>query len=87
MEVIFQKLLKNKVIELIKKIGIGVNEIILEIPLTIGTFQTIEYDVLLNDVILHQFEFEFDYPYLYDDLPEEDKLRIYQILNGIKHLD
>ncbi len=83
MEIIFQKVLKNKIIKLIKKFGVDVDELILDFPLSVGTFHTIEYDKILNEIILHQFEWEFDYPYLFDDLSDEDKLRVYQILNGI----
>lgn len=87
MEIIFQKVLKNKIIKLIDLYGLGVNEIILEFPLGIGTFHTIEYDKILNEIILHQFEWDFDYPYLFDDLSDDDKLRVYQILNSVQHLD
>ncbi len=86
MEIIFQKVLKNKIVKLIDLYGLGVNEIILDFPLSIGTFHTIEYDKILNEIILHQFQFDFDYPYLLEDLSNDDKLRVYQILNGIQHL-
>jgi len=87
MEIIFQKVLKNKIIKLILLYGIDVYEIILDFPLSIGTFHTIEYDKITNELILHQFEWEFDYPHLFDDIPDEDKLRVYQILKEIEHLD
>ncbi len=87
MEVIFNKVLKNKIIKLINELGVDVNELILDIPLSIGIYHTIEYDDVNDFIILHQFDFDFDYPYLFDDLPQNDKLRIYQILKGIEHLD
>ena len=83
MEIIFQKVLKNKIIKLIRQFGVDVDELILDFPLSVGIFHTIEYDKILNEIILHQFEWEFDYPYLFDDLSDDDKLRVYQILNGI----
>ena len=33
--------------------------------------------------MLHMFDFDFDYPFLFDDLYEEDKLRVYQILKEL----
>lgn len=87
MNVIFAKVLKNKIIKLISKYAIDVNEIILEFPLSIGIYHTIEYDKVSNDIILHMFDLDFDYPYSFDDLNENDKLRIYQILKGVEHLD
>jgi hypothetical protein len=83
MYIIFNKVLKNKIIKLIKLYGIDVEELILDFPLSVGIFNTIEYDKVLNEIILHQFEWELDYPYLFDDLPDEDKLRVYQILNEL----
>jgi hypothetical protein len=83
MDIIFNKVLKNKIIKLIKLYGIDVEELILDFPLSVGIFNTIEYDKVLNEIILHQFEWELDYPYLFDDLPDEDKLRVYQILNEL----
>jgi hypothetical protein len=87
MNVLFNKVLKNKIIELIDLFGNGCNEIILDFPLSIGIYHTIEYDKITNEITLHMFDLDFDYPYLFDDLNEDDKLRIYQILKGIKHLD
>lgn len=85
MEIIFQKVLKNKISKLISLYGIGVNEIILDFPLSVGTFHTIELDKITNEVILHQFQWDFDYPHLFEDLSNDDKLRVYQILKGIEH--
>jgi hypothetical protein len=83
MEIIFQRVIKKKIIKLISLYGVDVNEIILDFPLSIATFHTIEYDKVLDEIILHQFEFDFDYLYLFDDLSNDDKLRIYQILKSI----
>lgn len=83
MEVIFNKVLKNKIIKLIKHHGGDVNELIIDLPLTIGVYHTIEYENISNDIILHMFDFDFDYPHLFDDLPDEDKLRVYQFLDRI----
>jgi hypothetical protein len=87
MDAIFNKVLKNKIIKIIKKYADDVDELILDFPLSVGFYHTIEYDSITNEIILHMFDFDFDYPYPYDDLSEDDKLRIYQILKGIEHLD
>lgn len=84
MEVIFNRVLKNKIIKIMKDyLDDDINELILDLPLSIGFYHTIEYSGLKNDIILHMFDFDFDYPFLFDDLYEEDKLRIYQILKEL----
>lgn len=83
MNVIFNKVVKNKVIELVKVYGGSVNELVIQFPLSIGTYHTIEYDNITGDLTLHMFESDFDYPFYFDDLSQQDKLRVYQILKGV----
>lgn len=84
MEAIFNRVLKNKIIKIMKSyLDDDINELILDFPLSIGFYHTIEYDNNTNDVILHMFDFDYDYPFLFDDLYEEDKLRVYQILKEL----
>ncbi len=84
MEAIFNRVLKNKIIKIMKNyLDDDINELILDFPLSIGFYHTIEYDNNTNDVILHMFDFDYDYPFLFDDLYEEDKLRVYQILKEL----
>lgn len=84
MEAIFNRVLKNKIIKIMKNyLDDDINELILDFPLSIGFYHTIEYDNTTNDVILHMFDFDYDYPFLFDDLYEEDKLRVYQILKEL----
>lgn len=87
MDIIFNKVLKNKVIKLVKSYGNDVYEIVLDLPLSVGNYHTIEYDNITNEIILHMFDFNFDYPYPFDDLNIDDRLRVYQILKGIEHLN
>jgi hypothetical protein len=87
MDVIFNKVLKNKIIKLIKLYSIDIDELVIDFPLSIGFYHTIEYDKITNEIILHMFDFDFDYPYLLEDMSEDDKLRVYQILKGIEHLN
>lgn len=86
MDVIFNKVLKNKIIKVINQKGGDLKELVLDLPLSIGYYHTIEYDIITNDITLHMFDLDFDYPYNYDDLSKDDRLRVYQILNGIQHL-
>jgi len=83
MDVIFNKVLKNKIIKLVKFYGGSVNELVLYFPLSIGDYHTIEWDDVSNDLTLHMFDVDYDYPLPFDDLSEQDKLRVYQILKGI----
>jgi hypothetical protein len=88
MEVLFNKVIKLKVIELIKSYtDDSITELILDFPLSDGTFHSIEIIKMTNEVLLHTFDFDFDYSIPFDDLNQDDKLRIFQILKGIKHLD
>jgi hypothetical protein len=82
-EIIFDKVLKNKIKSIILELCSGENEeLIIDFPLTIGSYHTIEIDDD-DDIILHMFESDFDYPFLFDDLSSDDKLRVYQILKRI----
>jgi hypothetical protein len=84
MEAIFNRVLKNKIIKIMKSyLDDDTNELILDFPLSIGFYHTIEYVNITNDIMLHMFDFDFDYPFLFDDLYEEDKLRVYQILKEL----
>ena len=84
MEILFDKVLKNKIRGLILELCGGQNEeLLVDFPLSIGTYQTIEIDLDSNDIILHLFDSDFDYPCLFDDLSSDDKLRVYQILKRI----
>jgi hypothetical protein len=84
MDVILNKVIKKKIIKLIKDYTIdGINELVLDFPLSESTFHSIELLETDNDILLHSFDIDFDYPYLFEDFCEDDKLRIYQILKGI----
>lgn len=83
MEIIFNKVLKKRIVKLIYLYSKDLDELVIEIPLSLGTYQTIEYDKDSQEIVLHMFKSDFDYPFLFDDLPDDDKLRVYQILKGI----
>ena len=74
MKEIFSSVIKKKVIVLINNIGLGVSEIIINLPLSFDTFDTIELEG--NSIILHKFIDELDYPINFDDLDDEDKWKL-----------
>ncbi len=84
MDVILNKVLKNKIIKLIKDYTTdGISELVLDFPLSESTFHSIELIEPEKDILLHSFDTGFDYSYLFEDFSVDDKLRIYQILKGI----
>lgn len=76
--------MKNKVIKLIRILGFGINELIITIPLSIATFNSIEWDNVDDNVYLHVFEGNnYDMVISFDLLSEEDQLEVYKILSVI----
>ena len=78
MKEIFSSVIRKKVIRLINDIGLGVSEIIIDLPLSFDTFNTIELSN--NLIILHKFNDELDYTTDFDYLDDEDKLEVYKFL-------
>lgn len=73
--------MKEEISNIIKIIGIGLNEIVIEFNLEWITFNSIE---LIDDKIyLHSFDNDFDIMYDFDDLNDEDQKIIYKILSNI----
>lgn len=83
MKVIFQKIIKKKVELLIRKLGVNVFELIIELPLSFSVCDSIEYSEKDNKIYLHVFDGDdFDLICDFDDIEEEDKLKVYQILSS-----
>lgn len=83
MKVIFQKIIKKKVELLIRKLGVNVFELIIELPLSFSVCDSIEYNEKDNKIYLHVFDGDdFDLICDFDDIEEEDKLKVYQILSS-----
>lgn len=81
MKKILFNVMKNKVINLIRILGFGINELLITIPLSVATFDSIEWDDVDDSVYLHIFEKDdYDIVVSFDDLSEEDQLKVYQIL-------
>ena len=81
MKKILFNVMKNKVINLIRILGFGINELLITIPLSVATFDSIEWDDVDDSIYLHIFEKDdYDIVVSFDDLSEEDQLKVYQIL-------
>lgn len=75
--------MKNKVKDLIKILGIGLSEIVIDLELSEVVFNSIEWDEESDRVILHKFEDDLDYEFDFEDLTEQNQLEIYKILSVI----
>lgn len=79
--------MKKKVIKLIQILGIGLNELVIDIELSFITFNSIEWIRGENKIYLHildaydDLELSFDF----DDLSKEDKREIFNILSAIAY--
>lgn len=79
--------MKKKVTKLIKILGIGLNELIIDMELSFITFNSIEWVKGENKIYLHildaydDLELSFDF----DDLSKEDKQEVYNILSAIAY--
>ena len=83
MKVILQKIIRKKVENLIKKLGINTFELLIELPLSFSICDSIEYNEKDNRIYLHIFDSDdFDLICDFDDIEEEDKLKVYQILSS-----
>lgn len=82
MKILLHNFLKNKTKYLIKELGTGINELVLDFNLEIGIFNTIE---LMNNnlIILHIFKGDLDIITDFDFLEEDDKLLILKKLKKI----
>jgi hypothetical protein len=78
MKEIFSNVIRRKVTKLISDIGSDISEIVIDLPLSFETFDTIE--LKNNNIILHRFLDNLDYPFPFEQLDDEDKLEVYKLL-------
>jgi hypothetical protein len=71
---------KNKLISIIKYLGITLDEVVVDIILDEVIFDSIEWRRKGNQIILHKFIGELDYEFNYDELPNRLKNGIYLFL-------
>lgn len=78
MKEIFGSVVRKKVTKLISDIGLDISEIVIDLPLSFDTFDTIELNN--NNIILHRFLDNLDYTFSFEQLDDEDKLEVYKLL-------
>ena len=74
--------MKKKVKDLIKNLGIGLNELVIDINLDEVTFNSIECEEN-NKIILHKFEDDLDYEFDFEELTDDQQMMVYKILSVI----
>lgn len=80
MKEIFNSVIRKKVRILIKTLGADVPELIINLPLSIAEFDSIEWNPDSKRIYLNIFDEDLEYSQDFDDLPDTDKIEIYKIL-------
>lgn len=77
--------MKKKVITMVRIMGIGLNELVMDFHTSVATFNSIEWIKSENKLYLHIFHDDDDIQisFDFDDLDKDDKLEIYVILSSI----
>ena len=76
--------MKKKIIRLIRILGIGIDELVLDLDLESESFDSIEWDRENDKIYLHIFgEDDLDLSVDFDDLTDKDHQDIYKILSVI----
>jgi len=70
---------------MVRIMGIGLNELVMELPTSVATFNSIEWVKSENKLYLHIFheDDETQISFDFDDLEKDDKLEIYVVLSSI----
>jgi len=74
--------MKEELINIIKILGIGLNELYVEIDLGFLYIHSIEYVKEDNSIILHNFIGDLDVEFDYVDLEEYEKIYIFSLLSA-----
>lgn len=80
MKEIFNSVIRKKVRILIKTLGMSFNELVINLPLSVDEFDSIEWDNTSRKIYLHIFNEDLEFSTDFDDLSDEDKLEVYNIL-------
>jgi hypothetical protein len=76
--------MKRKIIKIIRILGIGHHELVMDLETKYGTFNSIEWIKPENKVWLHMFsDDDFQLSFDFDDLDDEDKYLIFLFLSSI----
>ena len=76
--------MKEKVKSIIKLLGVGIDELVIDLKIDDVTFNSIEWSEEENKILLHIFE-DDDYDYFvdFDELEEDKQKKIYVLLSII----
>ena len=79
--------MKKKVAKIVQILGVGLTEIIIDIDLSLGTFNSVEWVRSENKVWLHMFHEDDDIQisFDFDDLDKVDKYIVYTLLASIAY--
>jgi len=79
--------MKKKISKIIRILGIGLTELIIDIELSLGTFNSIEWIKSENKIWLHMFHEDDDIQisFDFDDLDDLDKYIVYTLLASIAY--
>lgn len=80
MKEIFNSVIRKKVKILIKTLGDGTPELVINLPLSMAEFDSIEWDKDTKKIYLHIFSENLEYTHDFDDLSDDDKIEIYKTL-------
>jgi hypothetical protein len=80
MKEIFNSVIRKKVRILIKALGMNFNELVINLPLSVDEFDSIEWDSNSRKIYLHIFNEDLEFSTDFDDLSDEVKLEVYNIL-------
>jgi hypothetical protein len=77
--------MKKKVANMVRIMGIGLNELVIDLPTSVATFNSIEWVKSENKLYLHIFhdDEEIQISFDFDDLSKDDKLEVFVILSSI----
>ena len=74
-------IMKNKVIEIIRILGVGLNEIVFDFEIDDVQFNSIEWVPEDNSVRVHIFHDDFDYHFDFDGIDIDKQIKIYRKLS------
>lgn len=84
MRKLYDNFLKRQLIDEIQRLGQGICEIMVDIPLSFSTINSIEFNNQQGLITVHVFEFpDYEINYDFDDLEVEDKIKIIRTLKTI----
>lgn len=82
MKFLFNSVLRNKTYNLIKYLGNGYNEIVIDIELEGVIFNS--FELKNGKIYLNRFSCDLELKNTFDDLEMKDKLHLYKFLYDIK---